>query len=263
MPEGDTILRAARTLSRALEGRAVLRFRSAAGAADLAGRTVARVEARGKHLLIHFDDGRVLHTHMRMSGSWHIYRPGECWRKPERFARAVLETDAFVAVCFSAPVVELLSAADLARHPSLARLGPDLLRPDFETGAAASRLRGRGSATIGEALLDQGSVAGIGNIYKSETLFVCRVNPFLPVERVSPADLDRLLAAARRLMSASVEGTSRRTRGRLAGPRYWVYRRSGQPCLACGATIRMRRQGDAGRSTYWCPECQAVPDRLI
>ncbi|MEO8430215.1 MAG: DNA-formamidopyrimidine glycosylase family protein [Acidobacteriota bacterium] len=257
MPEGDTIFRAARTLARALDGKTVLRFRADFPAAGIPGRTVSRVEARGKHLLMHFDDGRALHSHMGMTGSWHIYRPGERWRKSERSARAVLETEDFVAVCFSAPLVELLSRDALARHPSLSRLGPDLLRPEFEVGAAASRLRERGDAAIGEALLHQGSVAGIGNIFKSEALFVCRLNPFVPVGKMAPEDVDRVVAEARRLMSASVEGQSRRTRESPAGPRYWVYRRSGQPCLACGAAIRMRRQGDAGRSTYWCPRCQA------
>ena len=259
MPEGDTILRAARTLSRALQGGQLLSFRSPLIVADLAGRTVERVNARGKHLLIHFDDGRALHSHMRMTGSWHLYRPGERWQKPERLARAVLETKDFVAVCFNAPLVELLSEAEVARHPALSRLGRDLLRPEFEAAAAAARLRERGSTPIGEALLDQTALAGIGNIYKSETLFVCRVNPFIPVARVSPRDLDRVVAQARSLMSASVEGTSRRTRERPGGPRYWVYRRSGQPCFVCGGPIRMRRQGDAGRSTYWCPRCQAAP----
>lgn len=263
MPEGDTILRAARTLARALEGKRIVRFRSplpALGDARLAGRTVVRVESRGKHLLMHFDDGRALHSHMRMTGSWHIYRPNEAWQKPERLARAVLETEDFVAVCFNAPVMALLSAEGMERHEGLSRLGPDLLGDAFDAAASRARLRAIPDLPIGEALLAQSAVAGIGNIYKSETLFGTKTNPFLPVERLSDPELDRILRAARRLMLSNV-GTGARTRTTRAdprgGPRYAVYRRSGLPCVACGTRIRMRRQGDAGRSTYWCPRCQA------
>ncbi|MDQ6894170.1 MAG: Fpg/Nei family DNA glycosylase [Acidobacteriota bacterium] len=263
MPEGDTIVRTARTLARALEGREVLGFRSplpALADASLAGRAVARVEPRGKHLLIHFDDGRVLHSHMRMTGSWHVYRPAEPWWKPERLARAVIETADFVAVCFNAPVVELLSAGEVARHPALRRLGPDVLGEGFDPEGARTRLRSMPDAPIGEALLAQGAIAGIGNIYKSEALFATRINPFSPVGQLSDAAIDRLLGAARRLMSASVEGSgARRTRSFPGGgPRYAVYRRSGLPCLTCATKIRIRRQGDAGRSTYWCPRCQGA-----
>lgn len=264
MPEGDTIARAARTLARALEGREILRFRSplpALAGADLAGHAIVRVEPRGKHLLIRLDDGRVLHSHMRMTGSWHVYRPGEAWWKPERLARAVIETADFVAVCFNAPVVELLSAGELARHPALRRLGPDVLGERFDAGGARARLRSMPAVPIGEALLAQSAVAGIGNIYKSEALFATRTDPFVPVGRLTDAEIDAVVEAARRMMAASVasQASSRRTRAGPPGvPRYAVYRRSGLPCPSCGTAIRMRRQGDAGRSTYWCPGCQGT-----
>ena len=262
MPEGDTISRAAHTIARALEGKEVVRFRSplpALADATLAGRSVVRVEPRGKHLLIHFDDGRVLHSHMRMTGSWHVYRPAETWWKPERLAHAVIETADFVAVCFSAPVVELLSAGGTARHPALSRLGPDVLGEAFDPEGARARLRSMPDAPIGEALLAQRALAGIGNIYKSEALFAARTNPFVPVGRLSDDEIDAVVRAARRMMAASVasQGSSRGRRAGASGrPRYAVYLRSGQPCRVCGTAIRMRRQGDAGRSSYWCPECQ-------
>ncbi|MEP6768437.1 MAG: DNA-formamidopyrimidine glycosylase family protein [Acidobacteriota bacterium] len=259
MPEGDTILRAARTLARALEGRTVLAARSplpALAGSELAGRKIDRIEARGKNLLFHFDDGRVLHSHMRMTGSWHLYRPGERWRKPERFARLVLETDAFVAVCFHAPVIEILSARSAIRHPSLSRLGADILAETFDVAAAAAAIRSLGEVPIGEALLHQGAVAGIGNIYKSESLFAAKLDPFLSVASLPRAEIERVLLLARRLMQASLgPGALAATRpGSARGFR--VYRRAGKACATCGATIVVRRQGDAGRSTYWCPRCQ-------
>ena len=268
MPEGDTILRAARTLARVLEGRRIEVFRSPLpklSGANLAGRTVVRVEPRGKHLLFLLDDGRALHSHMRMTGSWHVYRPGEAWQKPDRLARAVLETEAFVAVCFNAPVVELLSPSELARHPSLSRLGPDVLSPTFDSATARERLKAMPRSPIGEALLAQGAIAGIGNIYKSEALFASGVSPFAPVAALSDEWLDRVIGAARRLMSANVDSSSRTTtRTAWAGAgrgssRYFVYDRSGRPCFVCGGRVRMRRQGEAGRSTYWCPGCQKEP----
>ena len=144
MPEGDTIFRTARTLTAVLSGQVVTRAASALHAVDragLAGHRVVGVEARGKNLLIHFDDARTLYTHMRMTGSWHVYRPGEAWQKPRALARVVLETERFVAVAFSAPVVEILTARELTRHPVLGRLGPDILAPHFDVDEACRRIR--------------------------------------------------------------------------------------------------------------------------
>lgn len=283
MPEGDTIYRAAQTLSKAIGGRLVLRFRSSlpalsAAAPRLEGRRIERVEAHGKNLLIHFDEGTALHTHMRMTGSWHIYRPGERWQKPERAARVVIETDAFVAVCFNAPVVDLIRAADMDHHRTLGRLGPDVLKDDFDADLARRRLRARPGVPIAAALLDQEALAGIGNIYKSEALFLCRVDPLLPVSELPDDVLDRLIHTSRDLMSRNLDGHPRATRGLpsfrpLQGPRYWVYGRTGKACLQCGALVRARRDitadrippprsgppafaGVAGRTTYWCPACQ-------
>lgn len=262
MPEGDTLFRIAVTLTKALTGKALTRFSSplpALADAQLDGHTVTLVEARGKNLLIHFDDGRALHTHLRMTGSWHLYRPGEKWQKPAGQARAVLETADFVVVCFNAPVVALLAAGGAERHEGLKRLGPDVLKEDFDPVEVRRRLRERGELEIGDALMAQSVVAGIGNVYKSETLFLCRMSPFVKVDALDDATLDRVVAKAQALMKQNLEGHPRRTRAALAGPRLWVYDRSGRPCLECGTLIKVRRQGVAGRTTYYCPRCQSGP----
>ncbi len=260
MPEGDTIFRTARTLSRVLDGRTLTAVESplpAIEGAGLAGRRVEKVEARGKNLLVAFDDGRVLHTHLRMTGSWHVYRPGERWQRPRRQARVVLATGEFVTVCFDAPVVRLLAPAEIRRDRLLAGLGPDILAPDFDLAEAGRRLRGLGDLTIGEAVMRQSAVAGIGNVYKSETLFLCGIDPFVPVGALSDRTLGRILEKARTLMQANLRGGARSTRPSLTRERTWVYGRSGRPCRRCATAIRMRRQGADGRSTYWCPRCQA------
>jgi endonuclease-8 len=261
MPEGDTLFRIATTLGKALTGKVLTRFASPLPALEdvaLEGRTVAKVEAHGKNLLIHFDDGRCLHTHLRMNGSWHLYRPKERWFKAAHRARAVLETADFVAVCFDAPVVELLPPGGVERRDGLATLGPDLLRDDFDAVAARRGLRARGDLAIGEAVMIQGALAGIGNIYKSETLFACRQDPFVKVDEMDDAALDAIIEKARALLTRNAHASDRRTRHTLAGPKMWAYGRGGQPCLRCGTIIQTRRQGVAGRVTYYCPVCQGV-----
>ncbi|MEZ4313211.1 MAG: DNA-formamidopyrimidine glycosylase family protein [Polyangiaceae bacterium] len=281
MPEGDTIFRTAATLTRAIGGKTLRRVRStvpavAAQSEGLAGQRIERIEPRGKNLLIFFERGGVLLTHMKMTGSWHIYRPGERWQKSERAARVVLETEDMLAVCFAAPVVEWIPKGNLERHPSLSRLGPDVLSEGFDAEEARGRLRARGEAPIGEALLMQGALAGIGNVYKSETLFLCGVDPFVTVADLSDEVLARVIETARDLMSRNLEGHPRTTtpggprafipRG---GSRYWVYGRKGEPCLRCGATVEGTRlshrpaagaekapPGEAARVTFYCPDCQ-------
>lgn len=274
MPEGDTIFRAARTLHRALAGRTVTRFESVVpslsrvdAAAPLRGRTIERVEARGKHLLIWFSGALVLRTHMRMHGSWHIYRPHERWRRPHHSMRIVLETEHIHAVAFNVPVAEFATPEMLERTPQIRELGPDPLAEGFAPEEPARRIRARGDAEIGDVLLDQTAIAGIGNVYKSEILFAGRVNPFVKVRELQPEDVDRLIATAVTFMRANVAERVpaaietyrglRRTTGRYdPGARLWVYRRAGKPCRVCGETISRRRQGPHARSTYWCPRCQ-------
>ena len=172
-------------------------------------------------------------------------------------ARARIDTAEVTAACFSAPVVELLPPRLAREHPALARLGPDLLDPAFDPGAARARLRARGEREIGAALLDQTALAGIGNVYKSETLFLCGTPPRARVRELDDAALDRLIETARRLMSRNLGGGPRRTTSPLAPGLAWVYRRSGEPCRRCGTAVLRLVQGDPARSTYYCPRCQS------
>jgi endonuclease-8 len=231
----------------------------------IVGATVTGVEALGKNLLIRFDNGLELRTHLRMTGSWHRYRPGERWRRPAARARVVLETPDAVAVCFDCPTVELFEQRAEALHPALGRLGPDLLAPDFDAADAHRRLRepGRADLSIAEALLDQRALAGIGNVYKCEVLWIERVSPFTRVADIDDRTLDRLIAASRQLLVANADrrrGAERVTTGgdrAAAGEALWVYGRGGRPCRRCGTAIRVTQQGrDLPRTTYWCPRCQ-------
>jgi endonuclease VIII len=265
MPEGDTIFRAARALHRALAGHRVVQFESVFPAltrvhedSPLTQQSIDAVSAAGKHLLIRFSEGLVLRTHMRMNGSWHLYRPGEPWQRPRRDMRVLVATTGFVAVGFNIPVAEFVKSARLHRHADLARLGPDLLAGTFDAAEAVRRLRGH-AGIVSDAILDQRVMAGAGNVFKSEVLFACRVNPFTPVAHLDEPALATIVAATRRLLNANVSpGTvGRRTTGRLdPRERLWVYGRAGRPCRRCGTPIQSRRHGPAARRTYWCPACQ-------
>jgi endonuclease VIII len=265
MPEGDTIFRTAQSLGAVLTGEKISRARSSAlgqAIARVEGSTVEAVQAKGKHLIIGFDNGLALHTHMRLQGSWHRYRRGERWRRPAWKARAVLETADWLAVCFDAPVVELVEQRALRIHPALAALGPDLLAADFDLDEAIRRLRdpARQGKSVAEALLDQRALAGIGNVYKNETLFLERANPWRAIADIPDERLVLIVERARALLGANTGGGVRTTTGRsslAAGSRLWVYRRAGRPCFRCGTRIVSRRQGEEARITFWCPACQA------
>jgi len=270
VPEGDTIFRAARTLHRALAGRVVTRFESAYPALtrvevdhSISGRTIEAVSSRGKHLLISFSGGPVLRTHMRMNGSWHVYRPGERWRRPRRDMRIVVATDRYEAVGFNIPVAEFLDARAEARQEDLRELGPDLLGESFDEAEALRRIRAHDDQEIADVLLNQRLVAGIGNIYKCETLFLCGVNPFQRTHDVTDDMVRTLLRTARKYLQANVAMRSggivtyagfRRERGE--GGRHYAYGRAGRPCRKCGTPIRLQAQGPHARLTYWCPTCQ-------
>ena len=265
MPEGDTIFRTASVLRTALVGQRVVGARAQPGPGlrrvpDLSrvvGAVVDSVEARGKHVLIGFDNGLTLRSHQRMRGSWHRYRPGETWRLPVSQANAILETPDAVAVAFNTPTLELLTNAGLARSRAISDLGPDLLGRTFDSDEAVRRLRARDDIGLAEALLDQHAVAGIGNVVKSEVCFIERLDPWAPVRDFGDAELEGVLARARRLLSANVSGGARVTTGMHGrGRELWVYGRAGRPCRRCGRRIEMRRQGALARSTYWCPRCQ-------
>lgn len=255
MPEGDTLHKIANRLRPALVGSVVERFHAPrlVGPRPKAGATVVAVEAVGKHLLVTFDDSTVLHTHLRMTGSWHLYERGAAWRKPSHLARVVLTTATHEAVCFSAPVVRTtVGGTDAVDH-----LGPDLCRPDADLDEVLDRMARipEPGTTIAEVLLDQRVAAGIGNVYKSEVLWAEGLDPRTPIDAV-PDDLRRrLVETAARLLRANLD-TVRRTTvpGGLA-----VYRKARRPCRRCGTPIRMARWGEQARSTYWCPRCQRRP----
>lgn len=276
MPEGDTLHRTAEVLRRALLGERVLAARGRPGGVQLARVVGSRVEvvaAHGKHLLVGFDVGLTLHTHLGMKGSWHRYAPGERWRRSPTTVVAVLETQRNVAVCFAAPLVELLDSRALRIHPQLSTLGPDLLgeQPDARRVAAHLRGRDRPGWTIGEALLDQAAVAGIGNVYRSEVLFTEGLDPFALVAEVPEDVLEGVIATAAALLRANTGGGHRVTRpdalgappgasaGLLLRPDRWVYRRTGRPCRRCGTPIRSHALGRPPRTVYWCPRCQERP----
>jgi endonuclease VIII len=276
MPEGDTIFRAARTLDKALGGHEVTRFASEfphlnriAEDSPIAGRTVERVEARGKHLLMHFSGGLTLRTHMRMAGSWHIYRAGERWQRPRAQMRIAVQTPQWEAVAFDVQDAEWLRAQDLARSV-VGALGPDVLAPDYDAGEIARRMQQHGLAPICDVLLDQRVLAGLGNVYKSELLFLAGVHPLTSVAALDVAVLRELAAQARKHMQANVrEGAPvgivtyrglRRTTGRSdPSERLWVYGRAGKPCRRCATPIESAAIGKHVRRTYHCPRCQALP----
>lgn len=262
MPEGDTLFRTASSLRPALECRTIVSARTNATRHDtdsLLGTTIHRVESRGKHLLIHLDDQSAIHSHMGMTGSWHVYDQGAVWGKPERQAELVLETDlAHVAVCFTPKLLELLSATALRRHRWLSQLGPDILDEGWSADNVIARMRDRNDLPLGVAILDQRIVCGIGNVYKSELLFLERLNPFAAVRSISDSALASLMTRGHELMRRNLGGGPRRTRFGRDGLRKWVYGRSGERCLKCDERIAMQRQGDLGRSTYFCHACQLV-----
>jgi endonuclease-8 len=244
MPEGDTIWRTAAALRRRLDGKVVLEARPAS-IGRLKGRQVLGVEPTGKHLIMRFDGDLALHSHMRMKGAWHVYKPGEPWRQPEHRVKAVLAFDDVVAVCFAAPIVELV--ADPRR--TVAHLGPDILREPFDIDEVLRRARLSGNATLGELLLDQKVCAGIGNIYKCESLWMHRLDPWASPKSLDDEQLAGLYQTARKLMRQSLAG-------RGFNDRRAVHARGGRPCLRCGGPVRIRAQGEQARLTYFCPRCQ-------
>jgi endonuclease-8 len=259
MPEGDTIFRTVATLRRAIEGGDIEQARSRDGLIDcapLAGNTVATVEARGKHVLMHLATHHALHSHMGMTGSWHLYRPDETWLKPENYAALVMRVNGLDAVCFSPKLLELLTADQLRHHGYLQQLGPDLLGATFDMADALQRFRTHNAVPLGEAIMNQTIACGVGNVYKSDLLFLLGFDPLARVACYSDDELRELLKKARTLLRANLEGAPRRTRFRGDARRVWVYGRVGKACYKCGAPIQLRRQGHAGRTTFWCPECQ-------
>jgi endonuclease-8 len=258
VPEGDTVYLAAKKLDQGLTGQVVtasdFRIPSLA-TSDVSGATVVGTISRGKHLLTRFDTGITLRTHLKMEGHWSVHPKGSRWRRPAHTARVILRTATTEAVGFQVilDLVRTEKEDDLVGH-----LGPDLLGPDWDADVALARLRADPVAPIGDALLAQRNLAGIGNVYKCELCFIGRVDPLTPVAAVP--DLPRIVDQAKRLLEANKNRHTRITTGDARrGYQQWVYGRRG-PCLRCGTQIRKADQGPPGqqRPTYWCPTCQPL-----
>ena len=264
MPEGDTVHLAGKRLNAALSGQRLLRGELRHPRLvehDLAGRTVLDVASVGKHLFTRFDDGRSLHSHFRMDGSWHLYRPGMSWQRPAHEARAVLATADRVAVGFALHDLELLPTTDEDRL--VGHLGPDLLDPAWsEQHASEARRRfvARAEHEVGLVLLEQRVMAGVGNLYKTEVCFLLGLSPWTPVRDLP--DPDAAITLARELLLRNADRPEQSTTGELGrGRQHWVFERSGQRCRRCGTRIRTAEQGAGvyARPTYWCPQCQPGP----
>lgn len=255
MPEGDTLEGIARRLrpmvgavprvETPLARHAPLRLPE-----RLAGARLVDAEARGKHLLLTFDNDLVVHSHLRMSGRWEIGPPGRRYRRPRATAWLILATDDLEAALFNGPLLEVLTPAQVGLHPALRRLGPDVLDADFDAARAiAAARRGPAEQTVADVLLDQRVLAGVGNVWKSEALFDRGLDPWTRVADLDDAALGDLLARAAAMMRAHVASGAIRRPTR-------IYGRANRPCPVCGTRIRARAQGDEGRRTYWCPACQ-------
>jgi len=279
MPEGDTIFRTARNLGRALEGKPVTSFRSTFpwlmrfnDDTPLAGQTIDKVEARGKWLLVHFSGGGILASHLLMNGRWHIYRRGERWQLAHIHMRIVIENEQYQAIGFRVPVARMHTQQSLDRDLRVAVAENDLLRKEFDAAAALERLRSRPDEAIADALLDQSVLAGVGNVFKSEICFVNGLNPFRTVGTLTRDEAAAAIACAQKLLRANVledsgdtivtyHGQQRRTTHNSdPSQSLWVYGRNGEPCRRCGEPIRRRIQGADARVTFWCPQCQPMPD---
>ncbi len=266
MPEGDTVHTLAAYLAPELAGRELIAGMARAGTGvDLAGRRVDGVFARGKHLYIELDGHCLLRSHLGMWGSWHAYAGDERWRKPRRQASIILHRGDRVFVCFNASQVEILRRAGVRHRALEAALGPDLLTGPVDDAQVLIRARELSTADtpVLDVLLDQRVASGIGNVYKSEVLFLEHTDPVTPLGGIGDDDLVRIYRRAARLLRRNTGGGPRTTRHAGDGAsRLWVYRRGGLPCLRCDAIIRTAQLGKGRRSTYWCPSCQAgkMPD---
>jgi len=262
VPEGDTVWRTARALDRALAGHRLTEtdFRvPSLAAVDLSGGLVRQTVSRGKHLLTHIDHDDhfwTLHTHLKMEGAWQIYTAGQKWRRPTHEARVVLTAGPHIAVGFALGMVELVPRAD--EHRIVGHLGPDLLGPDWDEQEAVRRLLSDPRRPLRDALLDQRNLAGIGNMYAAELLFISGVHPDTAVGETK--DLARLVKRAHLMLEANKDRPVQATTGNLRnGERLWVYRRDRQPCRRCQTPVRVELIGEPGleRASYWCPSCQS------
>lgn len=257
VPEGDTIHHAASRIRAALQGEVpgeILtpqpRHLHEHWPERLAGRAVRAVDAHGKHLFLRFEGELTVHSHLRMTGLWGVYRRGRRWRRPPRRAWLVLRHAGWEIVQFDGPLLELVNDARTRSDPRLATLGQDVLGEHFDGTRYLARLRRLDPARpIGDALLDQRVLAGIGNVWKAELCFAAAIDPRRALGTVSDREAIELAELARRQMPLAARA------GFGARPRN-VYRRAGQPCPRCGTIVRCQRQWEDNRSTFWCPGCQ-------
>jgi endonuclease-8 len=258
MPEGDTVYLTAKNLAAVMDGEVLTRCDlrvPAFATVDLSGETVHEVIPRGKHLLMRGGE-HTIHSHLKMEGSWHLYREGTRWRRPEWQARAVLAVPGWTAVGFSLGLLEVVPRDE--EESVVGYLGPDLLGPDWDAGVALANLLADPTREVGLALLDQRNLAGLGNVYRNELCFLRGVLPTRPVGEVE--NPEKLVDLAKRLIEANKDRVERTTTGTLRGETDWVYHRDGKPCLRCGTSIERGQLGDTElqlRDTYWCPRCQS------
>jgi endonuclease-8 len=259
VPEGDSIHHTAAALRIALVDKKMVRFDAPQliGVVPKAGRTIVRVEPAGKDLEIEWDDGIILHAHLRRAGFWDLYRKDHIWQRPHREMRAVIETAAWTAVCFNAPTVETYREPGLSRHPWFGRLGPDLCSVDADLDRCVEVLLTYDDqrAPIGEVLLDQRVFCGLGNVYRSEVLWACELHPFAPIGVVSEALARRIVNVAARLVRANLTHVEQVALPGVPGG-LGVYGRTGQGCFRCADTVRARHRAGPDRILYWCPGCQ-------
>lgn len=259
MPEGDTIYRAAVRVGAALTGHTLTAVSGSAGplrsrSSQLEGSVVETVRSVGKHLLIETDAGLVIRSHMGMPGTWEIYQPGARWRHPIGAARVVLETRTATAVCFSAPDISVDTPSAIEHE--ISHLGPDLCADEFDREEAIRRMNAPLKATLAEHIADQRIMAGVGNVYKSEILFLERLHPEQP-PTLEPDQIERVVNRARQLLMLNRTRPNRITTAETRrGAELWVYGRGGQPCRRCRTKIESAWIGNVERITYWCPRCQ-------
>jgi endonuclease VIII len=259
VPEGDTIYRVAAALRAALLGKSLLSFETTRyfGVRPQIGSVIERVDSSGKHLEIGWDDGTVLHTHLRMNGSWHLFRVGETWSVPPKQARVVITVEGFEAACFNAPIIETYRSHDYYWHPGQGRLGPDLCKPPVNIDDCVYRIDRfcEPERTVAETLLDQRIACGVGNVFKSEILWACEVHPETCIGAIIEEQRAFLIETAARFLQANLDLAQRTTIGGVPGG-LAVYGRYRKPCARCGESIEVARHGENARVTYWCPGCQ-------
>ena len=266
MREADTIYRSAAALRTALLGKELFRFEAPQliGTRPSVGRVVEEVRSHGKNVEIIWDDGVVLHTHLRMFGSWELYRAGERWKKSKDRASVVIVVSDWIVVCFNAAIVETYRDFDPRRHPILGRRGPDLCRADADLEECVDRVMNyqERDTPIADVLLDQRVMCGVGNVYRCELLWACEIHPWAHVGSLKRGECREMVMLASEMILANLDYTPRGTAAEFSGS-LAVYGRQGKHCQRCGDLIKVTHHGEAHRVLYWCPNCQITHQPLM